>query len=218
MKPLLIQFTGAQSTGKTTFAKELVRFLECSGVQVHWISEISRNFKKQGVIENIDIEADSLTQFILNDELLLQYFKYYTESNDREIIITERSPICCLAYGTLLKNQTSLHSFVLEQNRRLLHILRKLENIKTIYFPLAIPFEDDGIRIEESRTNIDLEIQYILNSFGIKHFVLHLGDLRMQLVSVLDYIGYKYDLNTLNNYLKNIPENVISIYRYERKH
>lgn len=197
MEPLLIQFTGAQSTGKTTLASELVQVFSHNRIPVHLINEISREFKRLGVINNLDVEADSIDQLVLNDELLLQYFMNYATAFDKSVILAERSFIDCLAYGSNLQEKTDIHQFVLEQNRRVLHFLKRLRNVKTIYFPLDIPYENDGVRKEYSRVRVDESIKGYLDSLGIDHLTLTSIDIKQRVKQVLEYVGYSNLINTV---------------------
>jgi nicotinamide riboside kinase len=175
MKPILIQFTGAQSTGKTTLVKELQKLY---GGKASFIGEASRTLKAKKGIAEVDVQANSDIQIILNSELMLQYIEKL-DSHPKSIIIAERTPICCLAYGRYVKT-TDSHMYMLEQTERLIVAQQLRSDIKTLtfYCPLLDSFEEDGFRYKESQEMIDHMIKSILNEFNIVHYILPLTSVK----------------------------------------
>jgi len=167
--PILLQFTGAQSTGKTTLIKALQ---EKYTNNVNIIGEASRKLVSVGAVDNIDVLANSDTQIILNSELMLQYLE---DLHNRTNLLTvaERTPICCLAYGKHVL-PTSSFSYMLQQLDRMV-IAQKLRSdiqLITFYCPLLDSFEDDGFRYQQSQKMIDEEIKSILELYNFSYITL----------------------------------------------
>lgn len=159
MKPLLIQFTGSQGTGKTTLVDAFLRKYEGQK-----IGEITRIFKAENLISGSDVYASYIDQMMLNTELLYQYFDKIGKAEKDSLIIAERSPICCWGYFENL--QTPMTMKVIQYIEIFLRkFIESLENrndidVLTIYVPLhsSIPFKEDGFRLEESRKDVDTSI------------------------------------------------------------
>lgn len=188
--PLLIQFTGAQSTGKTTLLKA---YAERYPVKV--IGEISRRLQSQNIITNIDVQADSQTQMFLNAELIYEYFNKLGQNKPGEVIIAERSPICCLAYARHLKEPSD---YMLKYTEKFVKscIHRADVYIETVYFPLTFKFVTDGVRNEKSRDSINAEILQVLKEFKIPYTSLiydNIDDRVEHLHSRINYINKVYE-------------------------
>lgn len=173
MKKLLIQFTGAQSVGKTT----LVNYLLEQYPGAVKIGEVTRNLKQWGAIDKADILASSDGQMRINAELLLQYTKAINDQP--EMVIAERTPICCLAYAAHI-DQVDKHT--LDYTSRMIQTLYHIKDyiVITIYIPPTIPFVEDSIRNKESRVLIDNTIKSILQDFSIEHIVMQASDLELR--------------------------------------
>lgn len=168
---LFIQFTGTQSTGKTTLADAIQKNFSLLGIKFLRISEISRSLQQSGVIKQIDTDASLVTQMVLNAELLLKYLEAITLNPVKTLILADRSPICCLGYARNLLTgfqDTVFRDYVINFTQRFVDWSRRYQlNLRTVYFPPVIPFHSDGIRKFDSREQIDNEIQNILNEFSI---------------------------------------------------
>jgi len=183
MTRLLVQFTGAQGCGKSTLAREVRDRLH--NKRVGMIGEVSRSLLSAGAVEYVDVEADDRSQMLINAELLYQYYREAV--GDADIILAERSPICCLAYA---RNLTHATSHTLDFTERflkatLVHIVPK---VVTIYVPSVIPFVEDGVRNALSRDGIDTAIRGILSEFDIEHVYLGTASVDERVATVLEVI------------------------------
>jgi len=181
MRPTVIQFTGAQSTGKSSVLKELkARYSE-----IQCIGEVSRTLLAKQEITALDISSSSTEQMLINAELLYQYYERLKDPY--RIIIAERSAICCLAYARLLNSPTF---YMLDFTERFLKATldRKEHDLFTFYFPVSF-FIEDGIRNKESAEKVDKEIQKILQEFQIPHYIVPLGSIEQRTDFVKDTVA-----------------------------
>ncbi len=193
MKPLLLQFTGAQSAGKTTLVSELNKLIKTPFTT---IGEVSRTLLKNKIIDSIDVDASPLQQLTINFELMWQYYNALNDSSV-QISVAERSPICCLAYTRALTvdKTSSIYQYVLDTSERFLSSTLKIRNttIVTFYtFPLNV-FTEDSVRKKESVSIIDNHICDILEEWGV-----HLNLFMLPAVGVSERLAIiKKTLNTL---------------------
>lgn len=190
---LLVQFTGAQGTGKTTLVNELRNFYS-EQVDTSFIGEISRSYKEAGVISGIDNEATAVDQIKLTSRLL---FRYFEEMVKRNVVITfaERSPFCCYGYLHTLNDSLSADfNYAAQQIYDFISLIVDHKQgpelrILTIYVPLGIPFDDDGVRKEDSREVVDKNIQTVLKNSGVNYYTVQSTDLKervQELIKVID--------------------------------
>lgn len=153
MYPIIIQLTGAQSSGKTTLVQALKDRLRPGSVTT--VGETSRTLKSAGAISQLDIKAVPYEQLIINNEYMLRYLAAITSGCP--IVLAERSTVCCLAYAMTMQSD-----FVMESTWRMHHLLHKLPgSVYRFYLPSILPLEDDGVRNMQSQVLIDNNIRHI---------------------------------------------------------
>jgi len=163
MTPLLLQFTGAQNTGKSTLVDTLLQ--KYNGEK---IGEISRTMRAQNLISDVDINASLLDQIMLNSELIYQYYNKILNVADDSLIIAERSPYCCLGYFDNLSSAVTpamvdyVHSYL----DRFLQatFASKRVTVVTVFLPVSseIPFKEDGVRVKASQDAVNRSIRSYL--------------------------------------------------------
>ena len=195
---LLVQFTGAQSTGKTTLAHRLSKYYGRQGRTVGYIGEASRRLKEAKLIEGVDIAASIRDQIMINGELLLQY--YVEIGNSNELVIAERTPICCMAYARELipeEQDSTEYNYMREQTlrflRRSLELERDGSKVLTFYCPLNIPFVEDSVRNRESRKVVDKRILEVLEQFGVESITIPPGTEEERFEYVLRRVEKEFD-------------------------
>jgi predicted ATPase len=163
---ILIQFTGAQSSGKTTLVEELKKRAK---VSYSYINEVPRDLFNSHIISHIDIKATFTEQLMIQHEFLLERYKAIGEGND--LILSCRSPMDVIAYGQNLKdaNTTTLDTYVrTAAEKYLLYTLnRKDYKVITFYTEILDEFEEDGIRLKESNKFIDKTIIELLYHYKV---------------------------------------------------
>lgn len=167
---VLVQFTGAQGTGKTTLVNLLNR-----AYKSEFIGETSRKLKQASIIPSLDIEATSQTQLLINQELSLQYSEFINNPS-KELAFAERSPICCKAYSKLLIADNAT-TYMLEATDRFIKSIQMWGTNKgcaliTVYVPPVIDFVEDNVRCASSRDQVDCMVREILKSYNIPYYEL----------------------------------------------
>ncbi len=146
---MLIGFTGAQSTGKTTLlklCKELLcdeKWTKCSdGVyrdEWNFVDEVTRKVMRDGFPINED--GDNLTQLFI----LKEHLKNHTVCGDEKWIL-DRCILDGYVYTKWLHSQNLVDKWVLDYSRNLLTMLGKYIDVIFYTEPDDIPIEDDGER------------------------------------------------------------------------
>ncbi len=195
MKPLLIQFTGTQNTGKSTLVDTFLK--KYRGEK---IGEISRVMHGRNIVSDIDINASLLDQIILNSELMYQYYDKINNAEENSLIIAERSPFCCLGYFDNLSCDiaSEMKEYVHDYLNRFIYSTLNSNKITlvTIYIPIDenIKFEEDGIRRKDSQYKVDLTIRkYVLGKFiydTIRVHKISSVDLKARIKQLEDIVEY----------------------------
>lgn len=168
---LFIQCTGTHSTGKTTLITELYNlYSKREDLEVVLLSSVSRKLLSNNLISGVDIDASDIDQLRMSSESLLQRFQAVSssiQSNKKTLILSDRSPMCDLAYTQLLSN---VSAFTLYLAAEAVKVLKEV--IFTVYLPPVIEFSDDGVRKSKSRFLVDQKILQILEEFNISFLEL----------------------------------------------
>lgn len=134
---MLIGFTGAQCTGKTT----LLNLLELSLSEFGWnfVPEVTRKVMREGL--SINEDGDNMTQLFI----LKEHLQNHVVSNDENWIL-DRCILDGYVFTKWLYKQGTVDKWVLDYACALLSMLgNKLDYI--LYTePDDIPIEDDGER------------------------------------------------------------------------
>ena len=132
---MLISFTGAQSTGKSTLLNKMVSdssYRKCS-----FIKEVTRKVARNGL--NINEQGDNVTQlFILNEHLN----NHHLNGN----AILDRCILDGFIYTKYLHDINKVDDWVLEYSINMFKLLAPKLDIIFYTDPTDIPIEDDNIR------------------------------------------------------------------------
>jgi nicotinamide riboside kinase len=136
---MLIGFTGAQCTGKTTLLKKCkgLKSLGDTFHQYKFVDEVTRKVKREG--HNINLDGNNITQlFILNEHL-----KNHTRSDD---CVLDRCILDGYIYTCCLARRGLVDQWVCEYACNMLTEL--IDNLDVIFYtePDNIPLENDGVR------------------------------------------------------------------------
>jgi nicotinamide riboside kinase len=188
---MLISFTGAQSTGKTTLLKECCdhRYFR----KYHCVPEITRKVARE---QHVDINeaGDDITQlFILNEHLRNHYIKGDT--------LLDRCILDGWVYTNYLFNEGKVSQWVKEYAGRLYDKL--LNQLDIIFYtdPQDVPIEDDGQRSIDRKFRADIirEFEYEIDNGDFENPILPSpalirleGDVNTRMQTILDTVK-KYD-------------------------
>jgi|TARA_R110002110_G_scaffold135418_5_gene319472 nicotinamide riboside kinase len=164
---MLVSFTGAQSSGKTTLLKKAMSDPDFR--KWNFVPEVTRIVKRLGF--NINELGDNSTQlFILSEHLRNHHLSGNT--------ILDRCAVDGWVYTMHLEEIGKVDRWVSEYSRRLFLLLKdKLDII--FYTDHNIPLEDDGERSIDIdfRDSIVNKFQNAINSYTIKDKIIRLeGD------------------------------------------
>lgn len=190
-----INFTGAQSTGKTTVLQLLSKKLPEMGV----CTEVVRNLSKQLNIPINEVGTVEGQKWIFD-----RYYEIYQDSDN---YISDRCIIDPCAYTRYLTTQWHEKD---EALGLLNELQRQLKTIKdealsslakfgyVIYFPIEFPIVSDGTRSmnEEFRHRVDEEIINILTNSRIPYLKV-CGTPEQRVNQILKYIGGCWSITTL---------------------
>lgn len=132
---MLISFTGAQSTGKSTLLKEMYNdstFRKCS-----FIREVTRKVARENF--KINEEGNNITQlFILNEHLHNHFLN--------GCVFLDRCILDGFIYTKYLNDIGKVDSWVLDYSVKLLSIL--IDKLDIIFYtdPADVPIVDDNVR------------------------------------------------------------------------
>jgi len=139
---MLVGFTGAQCTGKTTLLKLLKNEPMKDGVYVYgdkwgFVDEVTRKVMKQG--HSINRDGDDITQlFILNEHL-----RNHTTGVD---MVLDRCILDGYVYSSVLSNMGKVSEWVTSYACELLNLLVPKLDIIFYTSPEDVPLVDDGVR------------------------------------------------------------------------
>lgn len=132
---MLIGFTGAQCTGKTT----LLNLCEAEFSDFKFVPEVTRKVKREGL--NINEDGDDITQLFILKEHLQNHIK---QKNDKWIL--DRCILDGYVFTKWLYDQGSVSKWVLDYACCLLSLLGDKLDYILYTEPDDIPIVDDGER------------------------------------------------------------------------
>jgi predicted ATPase len=191
--PVLIQFTGAQSSGKTTLVDALI---ERAKVPYSIINEVPRDLLKGTTIKHLDVDATFIEQLIIQEEFLLERYRVLGENNP--LILSCRSPVDALSYALQLKFKspnTAISDYVISAAEKYLKYTLNRKDVKvlTFYVEPLNEVTDDGVRNKESNVIIDKTIKETLAKFRVPCIKLPKGSLVWRIGYIKDTVD-KLDL------------------------
>lgn len=150
---MLISFTGAQCTGKTTLLKM------CKGLcdvdqpfhDYEFVDEVTRKVKREGHAINLD--GNDITQlFILNEHL-----KNHTRTDN---LVLDRCILDGYVYTSCLSRNGNVSRWITEYALELLHLL--IDKLDVIFYtqPEDVPLIGDGVRSVDINFRQDIINRY----------------------------------------------------------
>jgi len=177
---MLISFTGAQSSGKSTLLQEC-----CNKVQFrkyHCVKEVTRKVARERNV-NINEAGGDITQlFILNEHLHNHHIKGSA--------LLDRCIMDGLVYTQYLHEKGDVSDWVLEYAERLYNMLLPKLNIIFYTDPRDVPIIDDGQRSvnHEFRDNIIHKFEHLIDSKFVTdnvNIVRLIGDVNQRMDTIL---------------------------------
>ncbi len=149
---MLVGFTGAQSTGKTTLLNRCKEELCVPSDKKGWnfVDEVTRKVMRDGW--SINEDGDNLTQLFI----LKEHLQNHTVSKSEKWIL-DRCILDGYIYTKWLCEQGAVDTWVLTYAGNLLNLLGKHLDIIFYTDPRDVPIEDDG----ERSVNVDFRNEII---------------------------------------------------------
>ncbi len=192
---MLVGFTGAQCTGKTTL------LTECKYSMDSWnfVDEVTRKVMRDG--HNINLSGDDMTQlFILNEHLI-----NHTISTTDKNMMLDRCILDGYVYTSCLSRRGLVSEWITSYACNLMSVL--VEKLDYIFYtqPEDVPLVPDGTRSVDIEFRQDIinryEDLFAQDYYWMDKVVRLSGDVEDRMDTI-----YK-TLNINNNIWKNINEN-----------
>jgi nicotinamide riboside kinase len=184
---MIVSFTGAQSTGKSTLFNRLKstdRFR-----RFNFVSEITRTLKEDYNL-NINEEGNDMTQLAILNSHFMNYLKY----KDKDVLL-DRCILDGLVYTTYLYYTEKVSKQVVDYAEYITGLL--VNKIDILYYTEAdVPLVDDG----ERSVNIEFRNK-ILELFeeAIDHYKINVVRLKGSVEDRIKIVNEKFDLwQTIN--------------------
>ena len=136
---MIVSFTGAQSTGKTTLLKRCKEIYS----DYEYIDEVTRLVKRSYNV-NINEGGNDITQLLIINQHIQNTFRYVPEH--RKGIIMDRCIVDGLVYTAYLAAENKVSRWVAEYARNVFDML--ITRVDKVFYtwPGDVPLVDDGER------------------------------------------------------------------------
>lgn len=193
---MLIGFTGAQCTGKTTLLKKCKQLTDVnqSFHDYQFVDEVTRKVKREG--HSINLDGNDITQlFILNEHL-----KNHTRVDD---LVLDRCILDGYVYSSCLSRREQVSEWVTRYACDLLNLL--VENLDVIFYtqPEDVPLVDDGVRSVDMNFRQDIinryEDLFAQDYYWMDKVVRLSGTVEDRMETILETINENSDIRQQQN-------------------
>ena len=148
---MIVSFTGAQSTGKTT----LLNILKSKNKDINFIDEVTRRINREYDLP-INESGSTLTQLMIIADHVANIFRKY----DSDLVILDRCIIDGLVYSEWLYDNNNISISMIDLATEIYHSIYKKYDIIFYTDPKDVELVDDGERSINKHFRDD-----IINSF-----------------------------------------------------
>jgi len=135
---MIVSFSGAQSTGKTTLLNK-IRGLNPFGIE--YVDEVTRRIKRDFNLPINESGGDLTQTMIMSDHIANIYQKYNLTD-----VILDRCALDGIVYTQWLYNKGNVSKEVLQWAKKIYHTLISKYDIIFVTSPVDVPLVDDGER------------------------------------------------------------------------
>lgn len=193
---MLISFTGAQCTGKSTLLKM------CKGLcdvdqpfhDYEFVDEVTRKVKREG--HEINLDGNDITQlFILNEHL-----KNHTSTDN---LVLDRCILDGYVYSSCLSRREQVSEWVTRHACDLLNLL--VENLDFIFYtqPEDVPLISDGVRSIDAKFRQDIINRYedifAQDYYWMDRVVRLSGSIEDRMETILEKLNENSDIRQQQN-------------------
>ena len=153
---MIISFTGAQSTGKTTLLNN-IRSL--NPFYIEYVAEVTRRIKREFNLPINESGGDLTQTMIMSDHIANVYQKYNCDN-----VILDRCALDGIVYTQWLYNKGKVSKEVLQWAKQIYNTLIDEYDVIFVTSPADVPLVDDGERSVDKKFReeiIDIFDMYI---------------------------------------------------------
>jgi len=184
---MIVSFTGAQSTGKTT----LLNILKSKNKDINFIDEVTRRINREYDLP-INESGSTLTQLmIIADHIANIYRKY-----DSDLVILDRCIIDGLVYSEWLYDNNNISISMIDLATEIYHSIYKKYDIIFYTDPKDVELVDDGERSIDKQFRDDIISSFDYRIKSLNNVVLLSGTVEERLETVKKtFEKYNLDIN-----------------------
>ena len=184
---MIVSFTGAQSTGKTT----LLNILKSKNKDINFIDEVTRRINREYDLP-INESGSTLTQLmIIADHIANIYRKY-----DSDLVILDRCIIDGLVYSEWLYDNNNISISMIDLATEIYHSIYKKYDIIFYTDPKDVELVDDGERSIDKQFRDDIISSFDYRIKSLNNVVVLSGTVEERLETVKKtFEKYNLDIN-----------------------
>jgi len=184
---MIVSFTGAQSTGKTT----LLNILKSKNKDINFIDEVTRRINREYDLP-INESGSTLTQLMIIADHVANIFRKY----DSDLVILDRCIIDGLVYSEWLYDNNNISISMIDLATEIYHSIYKKYDIIFYTDPKDVELVDDGERSIDKQFRDDIISSFDYRIKSLNNVVLKSGTVEERLETVKKtFEKYNLDIN-----------------------
>ena len=184
---MIVSFTGAQSTGKTT----LLNILKSKNKDINFIDEVTRRINREYDLP-INESGSTLTQLMIIADHVANIFRKY----DSDLVILDRCIIDGLVYSEWLYDNNNISISMVDLATEIYHSIYKKYDIIFYTDPKDVELVDDGERSIDKQFRDDIISSFDYRIKSLNNVVLLSGTVEERLETVKKtFEKYNLDIN-----------------------
>lgn len=184
---MIVSFTGAQSTGKTT----LLNILKSKNKDINFIDEVTRRINREYDLP-INESGSTLTQLMIIADHVANIFRKY----DSDLVILDRCIIDGLVYSEWLYDNNNISISMIDLATEIYHSIYKKYDIIFYTDPKDVELVDDGERSIDKQFRDDIISSFDYRIKSLNNVVVLSGTVEERLETVKKtFEKYSLDIN-----------------------
>ncbi len=184
---MIVSFTGAQSTGKTT----LLNILKSKNKDINFIDEVTRRINREYDLP-INESGSTLTQLMIIADHVANIFRKY----DSDLVILDRCIIDGLVYSEWLYDNNNISISMIDLATEIYHSIYKKYDIIFYTDPKDVELVDDGERSIDKQFRDDIISSFDYRIKSLNNVVVLSGTVEERLETVKKtFEKYNLDIN-----------------------
>lgn len=184
---MIVSFTGAQSTGKTT----LLNILKSKNKDINFIDEVTRRINREYDLP-INESGSTLTQLMIIADHVANIFRKY----DSDLVILDRCIIDGLVYSEWLYDNNNISISMVDLATEIYHSIYKKYDIIFYTDPKDVELVDDGERSIDKQFRDDIISSFDYRIKSLNNVVVLSGTVEERLETVKKtFEKYNLDIN-----------------------